>query len=99
MGLPFLTEQIANKIWTTMTCAICGGDVPIMQALRSHLELITTTWWRSRSSWSMAWDPKTFKGGSTRAEEYSGTHRWRGGLASVTTCKSLWHNENLARKT
>ena len=99
MGLPLLTEQIANKIWTTMTWAICDGDIPIMQALRSHLGLITAACWRSRSSWGMAWDPKTFKGGSTRAEEYSGTHRWRGGLASVTTGKSLWHNKNLAGKT
>ena len=35
MGLPLLTEQIANNIWTTMTRAICDGDVPIMQALAS----------------------------------------------------------------
>ena len=57
MGLPLLTEKIANKVWTTMTWAVYDGDVPVMLALRSLLVWRTTAWWRSRSSWGMAWDP------------------------------------------
>ena len=55
MGLPLLTEKIANNIWTTMTWD--GGDVPILLALRSILGWRTTACWRSRSSWCMTWDP------------------------------------------
>ena len=44
MGLPLLTEKIADKIWTTMTWDVYDGDVPVMLALRSLLG------WRSRSS-------------------------------------------------
>ena len=33
------------------------GDVPLVRALRSFLGWRTTAWWRSRASWSMAWDP------------------------------------------
>ena len=36
MGLPLLTEKIANKIWTTMTWAVSDGDVPFMLALREN---------------------------------------------------------------
>ena len=57
MGLPLLTEKIANKIWTTMTWAVYEGDVPIMLALRSILGWRTTAWWRSRSCWGMTCDP------------------------------------------
>ena len=32
-------------------------DVPVMLALRSIFGWRTTAWWRSRSSWAMAWDP------------------------------------------
>ena len=56
-GLPLLTEKNANKIWTTMTRAAYDGDVPSMLALRSLIGWRTTAWWRSRSSWCMAWDP------------------------------------------
>ena len=57
MGLPLLTEKIASKIWTTTTWAVFDGDVPVLQALRSILGWRTTAWRRSRSSWSMTWDP------------------------------------------
>ena len=57
MGLPLLTERIANKIWTTVTWADYEGDVPMMLALRSILGWRTTAWWRSRASWGTAWDP------------------------------------------
>ena len=56
-GLPLLTEKIASKIWTTMTWAVCDGDVHILLALRSFLVWRTTAWWRSRASWGVAWDP------------------------------------------
>ena len=88
MGLPLSTEKIASKIWTTTTWAVYDGDVTIMLALRSILGWRTTAWWRSRASWSMARDPCNVqmwkhKVGSI-AEEYSGTHRWRDGLARGT---------------
>ena len=35
MGLPLLAEKFASKNWTTVTCAVYDGDVPIMLALRS----------------------------------------------------------------
>ena len=35
MGLPLLTVENVNKIWTTMPWAVCDGDVPVMLALRS----------------------------------------------------------------
>ena len=56
---PLLSEKIAYKIWTTMRWAVYDGDVPIMLALRSLLGWRTTAWWRSRSSWCMAWDPNS----------------------------------------
>ena len=40
MGLPLLTEKIANKIWTTTTWALYDGDVPIMLAVRSSCRLV-----------------------------------------------------------
>ena len=57
MGLPLLTEKIANKIWTTVTWAVYDGDVPIMLALRAILGWRTTAWWRNRASLGTAWDP------------------------------------------
>ena len=57
VGLPLLSHNVADKIWTTMTWAVFDGGVPVMLALRSLLGLRTTAWWRSRSSWGMAWDP------------------------------------------
>ena len=50
-GLLLLTDKIASKIWTTMTWAVCEGDVSIMRVLRSTLGWRTTAWWRSRASW------------------------------------------------
>ena len=84
MGLPLLTEKIASKIWST-TWAVYDGDVPILLALRSMLGWRTTVWWRNGSSWSMAWDPTTHKGGRTNlgsiTEECGGDTpmaRWAG---------------------
>ena len=50
MGLPLLTEKIANNIWTTLTWAVYEGDVPIMPAFRSIFGWRTAAWWRSRAS-------------------------------------------------
>ena len=41
-----------------MNWAICDGDVPIMKALRSILGWRNTAWWRNRSAWEVATDPK-----------------------------------------
>ena len=37
MGLPLLSNKIADEIWTTMTWAVYDGDVPVTLALRSLL--------------------------------------------------------------
>ena len=56
-GLAVADGQIVSKIWTTVTWDVFDGDVQIMLALRSILGWRKTVWWRSRSSWSVAWDP------------------------------------------
>ena len=56
MGPPLLLKKIANKIWTTVTWAMCDGDVPMLLALRSILCWRTTAW-GSPSSWGVTWDP------------------------------------------
>ena len=78
IGLPLLTEKIANKIWTTMTWAVSGGDVPFMLALRENDCMV-------EKSVLLGYDRDgSSKLGST-PEVYSGTHRWRDGLVKGRT--------------
>ena len=78
MGLPLLSHKIADKIWTTMTCAVFDGDVPVMLALRSLLGLRTTAWWRSRSSWGMAWDSNDVQRWKHKVQWDTPMARWAG---------------------
>ena len=70
MGLPLLTEKIAYE-----------GDVPIMWSLRSVLGWRTTAWWRSRASWSMAWDPTNVTHGKHDVGSHNRGTQWDSPMA------------------
>ena len=57
VGLPQMTEKIANKIWTTMTWAVYDGDVPIMLARRSILGKENDCMVEKSIFLGMTWDP------------------------------------------
>ena len=58
--------------------AVFDGDVPVMLALRSLLGLRTTAWWRSRSSWCMAWDPNDVQRWKHKVQWDTPMARWAG---------------------
>ena len=53
MGLPTLVGKVVDKIWSTMNWAVYDGEVPVIRTFRSSPGWRTTSWWRSRSAWSM----------------------------------------------
>ena len=84
MGLPLLTEKLRGKFWTTMTWAVYDGDVPNYAGSSFHFGVGERSL-GGETSPLVVWrgTPTTFRGSTT--EEYSGTHRWRDGLAREKT--------------